>query len=170
MLASEYENIKDTISDDATAEYIEGPSLIKIKTKKNKLPEGYDYVEDGYAYKIIEEDQVKVTADIRILSTKKKIDGFENKGKYTLSNSDEIFVFAKSFNQDGKAQGVKMVNLNDFDDYIDNGYNFIGVADNNTYEITLFKTQYSSINDIQNYNYSDSEVVESKSNDSQKVR
>lgn len=117
MLASEYENIKDKVSSDSIIEYIPGPTIIKKGIKKNNPPSGYDYIDGGYAYKKVDEDQVKITANVRILSMEKNIKGFENKGEYKLNNSDQIFVFAKSFNQDGKAQDVKLVSLDEFDNY-----------------------------------------------------
>lgn len=127
MLKEDYEQIKDTLSDESVIE------TIKM---------------DGT-------EKIKVTSDVRILSRKTKLEGFEKIGEYTFSKDDQIFVFAKNYNQEGKAQEVKIANLEDFDTYINEGYNFIGIVDFNAYDNTLFKTQYSSILDIEGYNYSD---------------
>lgn len=132
MLKEDYYEIKDTLSDKSTIE------TIKV---------------DGV-------EKIKVTSDVRILSTKRKIKGFERIGEYIFSKDDQIFVFAKTYNQEGKAQDVKIANLEDFDTYIDEGYNFIGIVDYNAYDNTLFKTQYSSILDIEGYNYSDLDFEE----------
>lgn len=158
--ATDFESLKNSIDKDATIEFIKGPTTIKIETKKNKLPKGYDYVEDGYAYKVLNEDQYKITTKVRIISDKKKVKDFEQIGEYHFSNGDQIFIFAKSFNLDNKAQNVKMVKLDEFDKYLQDGYMFIGVADFEAFDKTLYKSYYSSILDIENYNFSDSEFVE----------
>lgn len=100
MSKEEYERIKNSLSSDSITKIIQS---------------------DG-------EEKVSVTNNIRILSRKKKIQDFQRIGKYTFSKDDNIFIFAKDYNNKGEAQDIKIVSFEYFDTYIEQGYNFVGVA------------------------------------------